>query len=63
MARTYRVAYGELIAPIVKAIQEQQAQLQGQKRQLQDQQKQVADLRRDNRTLREVSKSSSRRSA
>jgi trimeric autotransporter adhesin len=54
MARTYRVAYGELIAPMVKAIQEQQAQLQEQKRQLQDQQQQVTDLRRDNQTLREA---------
>ena len=53
-ARTYRVAYGELIAPMVKAIQEQQGQLQEQGRQLQDQRQQVADLRRDNQALRAV---------
>jgi hypothetical protein len=51
-ARTYRVAYGELIAPIVRAIQEQQAQLQEQRRQLRDQQQQIADLRRDNQAMR-----------
>jgi hypothetical protein len=51
-ARTYRVAYGELIAPIVRAIQEQQTQLREQRRQLRDQQQQIADLRRDNQAMR-----------
>ncbi len=37
--RTYRVAYGELFAPIVKALQEQQQEITAERRQ-------NADLRR-----------------
>jgi hypothetical protein len=43
--RTYRVAYGELTAPMVKAIQEQQQEIQGQRQE-------IAALEADNKALR-----------
>jgi hypothetical protein len=44
--RTYRVAYGELIAPMVKAIQEEQQEITAERRQNANLQQQNAELRK-----------------
>ena len=43
--RTYRVAYGELTAPLVKAIQEQQAEINAQREKIADLETRNSDLR------------------
>jgi trimeric autotransporter adhesin len=45
--RTYRVAYGELTAPMVKAIQEQQAQIEQQRQEIADLRQTVDALRQE----------------
>ena len=47
--RTYRVSYGELTAPMVKAIQQQQQEIEAVRRALEDQ---VAILKAENDALR-----------
>jgi trimeric autotransporter adhesin len=44
--RTYRVAYGELTAPMVKAIQEQQQEIAELRRALKEQRQEIAALRK-----------------
>src|SRR5215472_5847733 len=55
--RTYRVSYGELTAPMVKAIQQQQQEIQQLRRTLAAVEQQISGLKTENEALRHAIKS------